>query len=39
MERAEILTRINARLVELSERELRIAARLLEDLQKGGLYR
>lgn len=39
MERAEILTKINATLVELSERELRLAERLLEDLQKGGLYR
>ena len=39
MERAEILTRINATLVELSERELTLAARLLKDLQKGGLYK
>lgn len=39
MERAEILTRINRTLVELSERELMLAARLLEDLQKGGLYK
>ena len=38
MERAETLKRINATLVKLSERELTLAARLLEDLQKGGLF-
>lgn len=39
MERAEMLARINATLVKLSERELMLAARLLEDLHKGGLYK
>ena len=39
MERAEMLRWINVKFVKLSERELMLAARLLEDLHKGGLYK